>query len=516
MPDHYPASVRQQTLRFGDSWARIAPWRGGGGAAHLVVGPDASVPSSVVHRCIERARASGYDSVLTSAVSPAESGVFVDAGFSVRERLHLLALDLDTAPGPGPAPAREGHPARPHPGARARRPLVRRASGASVPSGSRTRSTPRPATRFRVGRDGDRGRRLRDHRRGRPVRLPPAGGGAPRRAVPRLGPRPRGRRPRLGVEARRRPRVRQHPTGERSRARALPVVRLRHPSPRACASSGGPCDPARPRHPRGGGVLRRPVSPPSRRPGRAGRGAVVRARRPEPVGGSRRHVPDELPGRERAARVTGSCSRCTIPLESRTAFDAERQRRWPPAVAQPHPVRVRRAADRRQRPPDPAVPHQRDLQQRRVPPRGRPARAPATSRSPTSSPTSWSSPWAPTARSPSEHPSRWPGSGHCEPNPPTWATRRRRSTRTRSPTSSRRAGSAARPSELGGEPRRAAHAGAQPETLDAWNTLAARSPDLAAGVAAVRSAGLRNQVLTGPFVPLDLPVDPARTTSAGS
>ncbi len=44
-----------------------------------------------------------------------------------------------------------------------------------------------------------------------------------------------------------------------------------------------------------------------------------------------------------------------------------------------------------------------------------------------------------------------------------------------------------------------------PETLDAWNTLATRSPDLAAGAAAVRSAGLRNQVLTGPFVPLDLP-----------
>jgi hypothetical protein len=44
-----------------------------------------------------------------------------------------------------------------------------------------------------------------------------------------------------------------------------------------------------------------------------------------------------------------------------------------------------------------------------------------------------------------------------------------------------------------------------PETLDAWNTLAAKNPDLAAGAAAIRSAGLRNQVLTGPFVPLDLP-----------
>jgi ribosomal protein S18 acetylase RimI-like enzyme len=90
--------VRQQTLRFGDGWARIAPWRGGGGAAHLVVSPDASVSSTAVARCVEKARASGYASMLTSAVSSQESEVFVDAGFSVQERLHLLALDLDTEP----------------------------------------------------------------------------------------------------------------------------------------------------------------------------------------------------------------------------------------------------------------------------------------------------------------------------------------------------------------------------------------------------------------------------------
>jgi ribosomal protein S18 acetylase RimI-like enzyme len=52
----------------------------------------------MVRRCVDKARASGYDSVLTSAVSPHESEVFFDAGFEVHERLHLLALDLDQMP----------------------------------------------------------------------------------------------------------------------------------------------------------------------------------------------------------------------------------------------------------------------------------------------------------------------------------------------------------------------------------------------------------------------------------
>lgn len=44
-----------------------------------------------------------------------------------------------------------------------------------------------------------------------------------------------------------------------------------------------------------------------------------------------------------------------------------------------------------------------------------------------------------------------------------------------------------------------------PETLDAWAVLGQKSPPLAAGANDVRSAAARNQVLAGPFVPLDLP-----------
>ncbi|MFN8027531.1 MAG: DUF6049 family protein [Acidimicrobiia bacterium] len=44
-----------------------------------------------------------------------------------------------------------------------------------------------------------------------------------------------------------------------------------------------------------------------------------------------------------------------------------------------------------------------------------------------------------------------------------------------------------------------------PETLDAWQSLAAKNPSLAAGVTSLRAAASHSQVLAGPFVPLDRP-----------
>jgi hypothetical protein len=87
-----------QTLRWRGGWARIAPWRHDVEVAHLTVSLDAPPSATEIARCIAALRARGYDAVVTSALGPNDAVPFVDAGFSVRERLLLLAHDLDELP----------------------------------------------------------------------------------------------------------------------------------------------------------------------------------------------------------------------------------------------------------------------------------------------------------------------------------------------------------------------------------------------------------------------------------
>jgi GNAT superfamily N-acetyltransferase len=96
--------VRQQTLRFGDAWARLGPWRGGDRIAHLVVAPDTPLSGDAVLDCVRRAQAAGYEEMLTSALGPSEETPFVAAMFTVRERLHLLARDVSDEPEPPDRP----------------------------------------------------------------------------------------------------------------------------------------------------------------------------------------------------------------------------------------------------------------------------------------------------------------------------------------------------------------------------------------------------------------------------
>jgi len=146
-----------ETLRWRGGWARIAPWPGAErDVAHLTVGSDFPPPDEVVDRCLARLRRAGYGGVVTNALTAADSLPFVDAGFRVRERLHLL--DHDLARLPVPAGVRATRRAR-----RSDRPTVlavdRRAFDASwrLAGADALQDAVRatPIARFRVVDDGD-------------------------------------------------------------------------------------------------------------------------------------------------------------------------------------------------------------------------------------------------------------------------------------------------------------------------------------------------------------------------
>jgi len=145
--------LKQQTLRFGDAWARLGPWRGGGRIAHLVVTPDRPLSDDAVLDCVRRARDAGYEEMLTSAVGPSEETPFLAAMFTVRERLHLLGRDISDEP---------DRPARPVTRATRRdRPSVLALDDAAFapfwrlgPSGLRDALDATPVRQFRVTRDG--------------------------------------------------------------------------------------------------------------------------------------------------------------------------------------------------------------------------------------------------------------------------------------------------------------------------------------------------------------------------
>jgi ribosomal protein S18 acetylase RimI-like enzyme len=90
-----------ETLRWRGGWARIAPWPGPErDVAHLTVGAETPPSDDVVDRCLAQLRRAGYGGVVTNALSAADCLAFVDAGFHVRERLHLLQHDLEHLPPP--------------------------------------------------------------------------------------------------------------------------------------------------------------------------------------------------------------------------------------------------------------------------------------------------------------------------------------------------------------------------------------------------------------------------------
>ena len=90
-----------EVIRWGPERARTGPWRGHGQVAYLAPMPDAPAPSTAfVRRCCEVLAERGFAKVVTGALAPAETAAFLNAGFEVAERLHLLGHDLRDLPAP--------------------------------------------------------------------------------------------------------------------------------------------------------------------------------------------------------------------------------------------------------------------------------------------------------------------------------------------------------------------------------------------------------------------------------
>jgi GNAT superfamily N-acetyltransferase len=132
----------------GPDQLRTGPWRGEPTIAHVaVVGRVPSAPD--LRRCLEHLARDGYRAAITAALGPAEQAPFLDAGFVVHERLHLLAHDLGQLP---EAPRHPLHRAR-----RRHREAVLATDAAAFDSFWRLDHaalldalTATPATRFRI------------------------------------------------------------------------------------------------------------------------------------------------------------------------------------------------------------------------------------------------------------------------------------------------------------------------------------------------------------------------------
>lgn len=95
-------------LRWRGGWARLGPWRGDRHTAFLSVGAQRPPDAEVLARALQLLSGDGYTAVVTNALPPGDALPFVDAGFTVRQRLHLLANDMTALPDTS-RPTRRAH-----------------------------------------------------------------------------------------------------------------------------------------------------------------------------------------------------------------------------------------------------------------------------------------------------------------------------------------------------------------------------------------------------------------------
>jgi ribosomal protein S18 acetylase RimI-like enzyme len=103
--------ARSDVVRRGPERLRVGTWRAGSSVGYLA--PVGEVPpptATMVRHCCDLLAARGFGEVLTGALAAAEQRGFLDAGFAIREELHLLVHDLRDLP-PNPiAPLRRARP----------------------------------------------------------------------------------------------------------------------------------------------------------------------------------------------------------------------------------------------------------------------------------------------------------------------------------------------------------------------------------------------------------------------
>ncbi len=142
-------------LRWGGDRLRIGPWRGDHRVAYVAPLPS-GVPTTTeaVRHSLDVLAQRGFEEVVTAALGPAEARGFLQAGFEVRENLHLLAHDLRAIPAARPHPVRRGR--------RADRPSALRVDALAFQpfwrldnDGFEEAMSATPASRFRVIDDED-------------------------------------------------------------------------------------------------------------------------------------------------------------------------------------------------------------------------------------------------------------------------------------------------------------------------------------------------------------------------
>ena len=81
-------------VQVGADRFRVGPWRGDSRIAYIAPSAGRPAAAETIEHCLRGLAGRGYRSVLTSALTAAEQGPFLAAGFDIRERLHLLRHDL--------------------------------------------------------------------------------------------------------------------------------------------------------------------------------------------------------------------------------------------------------------------------------------------------------------------------------------------------------------------------------------------------------------------------------------